>query len=152
MPTERRTKQQEAIERTINASKRPLSPGEVLARARRASDSLSLATVYRSLKRLEAQGVIAKVEIAGQPARFESHRAASLHHHHFVCRACDRVLDIPGCAHGIEGLAPPGFRVESHEIVLFGLCDRCGGEGPSSAGRGERPTRSRPPGLTHRSA
>lgn len=127
MPTERRTKQQEAIERTINASKRPLSPGEVLARARRASDSLSLATVYRTLKRLEAAGSIARVEIAGQPSRFESHRAASLHHHHFVCRGCDRVFDIPGCAHGVEGLAPRGFTVESHEIVLFGVCDKCAG-------------------------
>ncbi len=127
MPTERRTKQQEAIERVIGASRRPLSPVEVLARARRQSDSLSLATVYRSLKRLEEAGSIARVEIAGQPTRFESARAASLHHHHFVCRGCDRVFDIPGCVRGVEGIAPKGFRVESHEIVLFGLCDECGG-------------------------
>lgn len=127
MPTERRTKQQQAIERVINASKRPLSPGEVLAHAQRQSESLSLATVYRALKRLEEDGTIARVEIAGQPTRFESERAASQHHHHFVCRGCDRVFDIPGCAHGVEGLAPAGFRVESHEIVLFGLCEQCAG-------------------------
>lgn len=127
MPGERRTKQQEAIEKTIGASKRPLSPGEVLARARRVSESLSLATVYRALRRMEDDGAIVRVEIAGQPTRFESHRAASEHHHHFVCRGCDRVFDIPGCALGVESMAPKGFRVESHEIVLFGLCDWCGG-------------------------
>lgn len=125
MTTERRTRQQAAIERVIGASKRPLSPGEVLARATRTSPSLSLATVYRALKRLEAEDAIVRVEIPGQPTRFESHRAASTHHHHFVCRGCDRVFDIPGCARGVESLAPPGFSVDSHEIVLFGVCDRC---------------------------
>jgi Fur family ferric uptake transcriptional regulator len=129
MAAERRTKQQAAIERAVTASQRPLSSGEVLARARRTSPTLSLATIYRTLKRLEADGAIARVEIAGQPTRFESHRAASTHHHHFVCRECDRVLDIPGCARGVEGLAPAGFTVDSHEIVLFGLCDQCSDHG-----------------------
>ncbi len=125
MSAERRTKQQAAIERTITASKRPLSPGEVLARARRTSPTVGLATVYRTLKRLEGEGTIARVEISGQPTRFESHKAASTHHHHFVCRVCDRVFDIPGCAQGVESLAPDGFSVDSHEIVLFGICDQC---------------------------
>ncbi len=127
MPAERRTTQQEAIERTIAGSDRPLSPGEVLTRARRSSPTLSLATVYRALKRLEDGGAIARVEIPGQPTRFESRHAANEHHHHFVCRVCERVYDIPGCPAGVETLAPPGFRVESHEIVLFGLCDQCEG-------------------------
>lgn len=125
MAAERRTKQQQAIERVVGASQRPLSPGEVLARARREIASLSLATVYRALRRLEDAGAIARVEIAGQPTRFESARAASQHHHHFVCRGCDRVFDIPGCVRGVEAIAPAGFRVESHEIVLSGLCDKC---------------------------
>lgn len=126
MPAERRTKQQAAIERTITASQRPLSPGEVLARARRASPTVGLATVYRTLKRLETEGIIARVEIPGQPTRFESQHAASTHHHHFVCRVCDRVFDMPGCASGVESLAPAGFAVDSHEIVLFGTCEECG--------------------------
>lgn len=121
----RRTKQQAAIERVIGQSERPLSPGEILAKARRQIPGLSLATVYRGLRRLEEEGLASKVEIPGQPPRFESRRAAVEHHHHFVCQSCDRVYDIPGCAHGIEEVAPPGFRVESHEIVLFGRCDKC---------------------------
>jgi len=126
MPAERQTKQQVAIERAITASTRPLSPGEVLAHARRTSPTVSLATVYRTLKRLESEGAIARVEIPGHPTRFESHHAASTHHHHFLCRVCDRVFDIPGCAQGVESLAPVGFVVDSHEIVLFGTCERCG--------------------------
>jgi Fur family ferric uptake transcriptional regulator len=121
----RQTKQQAAIDRVVAESERPLSPGEILAKARRRIPGLSLATVYRGLRRLEIEGLAAKVEIPGQPPRFESRRAAVQHHHHFVCQACDRVYDIPGCAGGIDQLAPPGFQVESHEIVLFGRCDKC---------------------------
>ncbi len=121
----RQTKQQAEIDRVVTESERPLSPGEILARARRRIPGLSLATVYRGLRRLEEEGLAAKVDIPGQPPRFESRRAAGTHHHHFVCQVCDRVYDIPGCAHGIDELAPPGFKVESHEIVLFGRCDKC---------------------------
>jgi Fur family ferric uptake transcriptional regulator len=121
----RQTKQQAAIDRVIAQSDRPLGPGEILAKARRQIPSLSLATVYRALRRLEESGSAARVEIPGQPPRYESRLAAGTHHHHFVCQACDRVYDIPGCARGIEALAPAGFTVESHEIVLFGRCDKC---------------------------
>lgn len=125
----RQTKQQAAIDRVIAHSARPLSPGEILAKARRQIPTLSLATVYRTLRRLEESGSAARVEIPGQPPRFESRLAAGTHHHHFVCQVCDRVYDIPGCARGIEALAPAGFTVESHEIVLFGRCGACVGGG-----------------------
>lgn len=129
MPPGRQTKQQTAIDRVIAQSDRPLSPGEILVKARRQIPSLSLATVYRALRRLEEDGMASKVEIPGQPPRFESRRAAGTHHHHFVCQCCDRVFDIPGCVRGVESLAPPGFAVETHEIVLFGRCGACAAKG-----------------------
>lgn len=132
MPHPRQTKQQAAIGRVIAQSDRPLSPGEILARARRQLPTLSLATVYRALHRLESEGAAARVEIPGRPPRFESHKAADRHHHHFVCRVCERVYDIPGCARGVEDLAPSGFTVEAHEIVLFGRCEQCAKQGKSA--------------------
>ena len=121
----RSTPQQSAIANVLHKSGRPLSPGEVLAGARGAVPGLSLATVYRALKRLQEDGEIARVEIPGQPPRYESKAAAAHHHHHFVCRVCDRVFDIEGCAAGLESLGPAGFVVESHEVVLYGLCRSC---------------------------
>ncbi len=47
------------------------------------------------------------------------------HHHHFHCRACNRVFELPGCALKEEGAAPEGFVVEDHEIFLFGVCPSC---------------------------
>jgi Fur family ferric uptake transcriptional regulator len=47
------------------------------------------------------------------------------HHHHFLCRACDEVFDIHGCAEGVAKLAPPGFDLQGHEITLYGQCSDC---------------------------
>ena len=43
---------------------------------------MSLATVYRTLSALEAQGVILKLEFEGEPARFEP--ADGTHHDHMI--------------------------------------------------------------------
>lgn len=125
MSQTRQTPQQTAIEQTIRQAARPLSPAEILELSRRRQPSLSLATVYRTLKRLEDDGLAARVDIPGQPPRYESAAAAEKHHHHFACRACGRVFDIPGCAKGVEALAPEGFNVDAHEIVLYGTCKSC---------------------------
>ncbi|MBK7405678.1 MAG: transcriptional repressor [Phycisphaerales bacterium] len=122
---ERQTQQQAAIERVISRAGRPLSPAELLALARVQIPSLSLATVYRALRRLEGLGHVSRVELPGHGSRYESRAAAQTHHHHFVCHGCERVFDVPGCAPDVERLAPAGFRVESHEIVLYGRCRSC---------------------------
>ncbi|MDO5604820.1 MAG: Fur family transcriptional regulator [Paracoccus sp. (in: a-proteobacteria)] len=44
---------------------------EILSRARAGDDTLSLATVYRTLAALESAGLIRKLSIEGDPARYE---------------------------------------------------------------------------------
>lgn len=118
----RRTRQQVAIRSVFAESGRPLSPREVLHRARRRVPALGIATVYRALRRFEEAGEIESVSIPGQPDRYEL--AGLDHHHHFCCRDCARVFDVAGCAVR-EQKIPSGFEVDGHEVVLFGRCDRC---------------------------
>ena len=122
---ERNTRQREAIRAVFEGAGRPLSPQEVHERADRIAAGVSMATVYRSLKALVEEGSIVTVDLPGQPPRYEP--AGLDHHHHFQCRSCGRVFDIEGCPGALDGLAPAGFVVESHEITLGGLCDRCSG-------------------------
>ena len=119
----RETRQRRAIRETLRASGRPLSPGELLASARKKVDGLGIATVYRNLKLLQDEGLITAVELPGAPARYEV--SGKDHHHHFHCRSCDRVLEVEGCPGEMGAVAPDGFQVESHEVVLYGLCDAC---------------------------
>jgi Fur family ferric uptake transcriptional regulator len=127
MTAQRKTKQREAIRRVLESAGRPLAPGEVLAGAAPAAPGLGMATVYRNLKAMTADGSLRAVELAGEAARYE---VAHLHHHdHFRCSACSRVFDIECAMDGIPGgaaaMVPNGFRVESHELVLRGLCAEC---------------------------
>jgi Fur family ferric uptake transcriptional regulator len=51
--------------------------------------------------------------------------AGKLHHHHFRCRRCDRVYEIDGCPPDLRALVPRGFRLEGHDLTLFGRCPDC---------------------------
>jgi len=120
----RKTPQREAVRDAILAAGRPLSAEEILARARKDVPALGLATVYRHLRYLLDQNQVITVEIAGSTPRFEPAELA--HHHHFHCRACDKVFEIVGCPFHGQPKAPPGFQVDSHEVTLSGTCERCG--------------------------
>jgi Fur family ferric uptake transcriptional regulator len=95
----------------------------VLAAGRRLVPSLGIATVYRNISSLSAQGWIHSVELPGEPARYE--RCGKPHHHHFICRGCGLAFDVAACPDDVERLAPPGFAVDAHELVLYGYCPGC---------------------------
>lgn len=120
---ERSTRQRTAIRDTLAEAGRPLLPQEILTFAHAQVPGLGIATVYRNLKALVEEGVLQPVDLPGQSTRYElAHRA---HHHHFQCKACQRVFDIHACPGDLSSLAPAGFVVDAHEINLYGLCRDC---------------------------
>ena len=123
MIIERSTRQRSAIRQALESAKRPLSPQEILAAARRAVPGLGLATVYRNLKLLLAEGAVEPITLSGEAPRYEA--TQSNHHHHFQCTACRRVFDMEGCPGDLRRLAPRGFKVEYHEVTLYGRCSDC---------------------------
>ena len=120
---ERHTPQRTAVLSAIARAGRPLLPQEVLELAGSDAPTLSIATVYRALKKLADDGSICPVALAGEPVRYEA--AGQGHHHHFQCRECRRVYDVAGCVGGLGGLVPPGFTLEEHEVILYGRCAEC---------------------------
>ena len=150
---ERQTRQHQAVVDALACSGQALSPQDLLARAKSAVPTLNLSTVYRQIKGLHDAGRIVRVELPGQPARFEmaarsdpapsaEHRhdmraveqparaaqatdEAPRHHHHFHCVQCDRVYPIHACPGPMNDLAPPGFEVQHHDLTLRGRCASC---------------------------
>lgn len=123
MAQERSTRQRKAIEEALTRADRPLTPEELLEQARVTVPNMGIATVYRAIKDMRGTADVVAVEVPGHPTCYESaHRG---HHHHFHCRGCQRVFEVEACAHGINAMAPAGFRIEDHEIVLRGLCAAC---------------------------
>ncbi len=149
---ERHTRQRQAVVDALMCSGQALSPQDLLEQAKIAVPTLNLSTVYRQIKGLQDAGQIVRVELPGQPPRFEmaahakaptavvhehaahamagrassAHAdAASQHHHHFHCTACDRVFPIHACPGPMNDLAPPGFEVQRHDLTLRGRCASC---------------------------
>lgn len=78
-------------------------------------------TIYRTLNLFVRLGLVDMLAIKDFPILYESKRG---HHHHFVCMKCHNIYDIEGCA--VRGYMPKGkFHVKSHDIVFYGICDRC---------------------------
>jgi len=86
-------------------------------------NAMGLATVYRTLKLLVAEGAVRVITLPGECPRYET--AAPAHHHHFQCNTCRRVYDVPGCPGDLRRLAPRGFTVEHHDVTLYGRCRDC---------------------------
>lgn len=121
----RNTEQRRAIRRVMQESGRPLSPREILNLARAEVPGLGIATVYRAVKGLVADGWVRVVDLPGAPSRYEV--TGKGHHHHFHCRTCDRLYEVDECPGALRDLAPPGFTVHEHEIILYGVCAGCAG-------------------------
>ena len=120
---QRDTRQRRVIRRVFMDVGRPLTAGEVLEHGQQMMPSLGLATVYRYVKILTGEGWLSEVELPGAGLRYEL--AERPHHHHFLCRACDLAFDVGRCPDKLEELAPEGFQVDGHELILFGLCAEC---------------------------
>ncbi|MFT7677661.1 MAG: Fur family ferric uptake transcriptional regulator [Planctomycetota bacterium] len=119
----RMTHQRRAILNVLESAERPLSPQEILADSSASGADISLTTVYRTLKAVVEAGRAVAVEFVGQAPRYEL--SGLEHHHHFLCESCDRLFDIPGCPGSLAGLAPKGFTVRAHDLLLIGQCESC---------------------------
>lgn len=117
------TAQREVLKEVLEQAQNPLTAEEIYRLGKAKKKSLGMATVYRALKNLEEDGYTSAVEIPGSTPRYEKKKP--LHHHHFLCESCNRVFDLEGCLHEVEGLAPIKFQVKRHEIILYGACAEC---------------------------
>ncbi len=87
--------------------------------------SLSLGTVYRNLKILKDRGEIVSLRTSDSSEHFDGNTDL---HHHFVCRKCNKIFDLnilknSGLLEKMESVADG--RVESYELQLKGVCNKC---------------------------
>src|SRR5262245_61859658 len=111
----------------------------VYRRVRRRLPRVSLATVYRNLRMLAAEGFLAeRADAAGM--RFDGNIGP---HDHFTCLACGRIYDVPARAEGATRRRLPartGFEVLDQRTEYYGRCGAC--RWPRTRGSTARPTPS----------
>ena len=119
------TRQQTAVAEELTATQDFSSAQDIHARMRAAGSSVGLATVYRTLTTLAAEG---EVDVLRTDDGESVYRACSSgHHHHLVCRTCGRTVEIEGPAveQWAERVAAEhGFGEVEHTLEIFGTCSR----------------------------
>lgn len=95
------------------------SADAVLHAVRGEIGSISVQGVYDALAALTEKGLLRRIQPAGSPARYEDR--VDDHHHHLVCRICDRMVDVDGVA--VD--APSGYEIEEAEVIYWGRCPEC---------------------------
>lgn len=102
------------------------SADEVAAALDDAGVPLPRTSVYNALEALRVAGLVMQASPGTGAALYE---AATEWHHHFVCRRCGEITDVPG----IVGVGPslraelPGAEID--EVMYRGLCARCRQDG-----------------------
>jgi Fe2+ or Zn2+ uptake regulation protein len=120
----RLTEPRRVILEAVRATDEHPSAYAVYRKVRRRLPRVSLATVYRNLRQLAAQGLL--LERAGVDGlRFDGNVAR---HDHFTCLACRRIYDVPPAqARGARRRVATrtGFEVLEHRVEFYGRCAAC---------------------------
>lgn len=88
--------------------------------------SLSKTTVYNTLDALARAGIIQQLTISSTELRYEYEQEM---HHHFFCRICGAIVDIPFPCPNVETIKKTilkdGYQIDEVHGYFKGICNRC---------------------------
>ncbi len=118
------TYQRLAIYEALHSSKEHPSTEDIYQRVKRRFPMISLGTVYKTLERFHDVGLVQKVGLVTDVARYDANVNAR---HYLVCMKCQKIqaMEDPELDVKIAGLDGKGFRVLRHQVLLQGLCSEC---------------------------
>jgi len=123
------TRQRLAIFEALAASREHPSAEDICRAVRKRMPQLSLATVYKNLEALREIGAVSDVNALHEHGRYEASlpgTGAGKPHHHLVCVACRKVVDLHDAA--LDGLTvgdAQGFEVRALKVQVEGICPDC---------------------------
>ncbi|SDN54507.1 Fur family transcriptional regulator [Allokutzneria albata] len=126
VPGLRATKQRAAVSKLLDQLDEFRSAQEIHEELRRRGEGIGLTTVYRTLQSLADASEIDVLRTGSGEAMYR--RCSAHHHHHLVCRSCQRTVEVEGPAveRWAEKIAAEhGFSEVSHTIEIFGTCADC---------------------------
>ena len=120
------TPQRLAILETIDGMRAQFTPQQLYERLQKNHPDIGLVTVYRTLTLLADSGLVCHIGFCGRSQSYA--RRPQEHHHHLVCTACNRVVNVASCGLGDleKKLArDTGFAISDHHLEFAGLCRQC---------------------------
>ncbi len=84
--------------------------------------TLSLATIYKNIILMQEHNVIVEVPMNGEKSKFELKKDD---HIHLICQGCGEIQDTDITQKTQEALVIENFKLNSSQINLYGLCQKC---------------------------
>ena len=123
------TTQRRLIARVALSNHTHFTAEQLLDLCRRHDQSVSRATVYRTIGMLEEASIVEGLDTGDGGRKFE-HTLGHEHHDHMICTECGVIIEFHDERleeRQARAAAALDFEIESHSLKLFGKCKNCRG-------------------------
>jgi len=120
----RMTEPRRVIARVLSVSEDHPDAEELYDRVKAIDPSISMATIYRTMKLFEEMSIVSKRDFGDGRARYEKQSGPDDHHHHMIDVQSGEVIEFYN--QELEDLkkriaAELGFELVDHHLELFGI-------------------------------
>src|SRR5881394_2155019 len=122
----RLTSQRQAIIDTVFGTEEHFTAEQLLEWSRRRDQSVSRATVYRTLPLLTESGLVREMDFGKDYKFYDPNYADHPHHNHIICQDCDKIVEFE--SKRIEKLETEishrlGFSPKAHRLQITASCE-----------------------------
>ncbi len=121
------TAQRELILEVFLNHRGHISAEELFGKAREKQSHVGFATVYRTLKHMTRCGLARELDFGDGRIKYEPEYNHQ-HHDHMICNQCGAYIEFlnPQIEELQEQVSRKhGFKITSHRMQLYGLCQKC---------------------------
>ena len=120
------TPQRIAILEFMNLNRIHATADEIYLALKKNFPSLSVATVYNTMRAFCEAGIVKELRFGDQASRFDLNTSV---HHHLVCERCGSMVDVYLPELPVQQVAEEyGYLPASYHIEIRGLCPSCQAE------------------------
>ncbi|MEL6440037.1 MAG: transcriptional repressor [Cyanobacteria bacterium J06621_8] len=102
-----------------------LSAEELHAQVEEQGESISLSTIYRSVKLMARMGILRELELAEGHKHYELNQPYPHHHHHVVCIQCNNTIEFIDdtiLKHSLKQCSKEGLQLIDCQLTVMTIC------------------------------
>jgi Fur family ferric uptake transcriptional regulator len=91
-------------------------------------ESISLSTIYRTLKLMARMGILRELELAEGHKHYELNQPSPHHHHHLICVRCNKTIEFKNDSilkTGARTAKKEGYHLLDCQLIIHAICPTC---------------------------
>ncbi len=105
-----------------------LSAEDLHARLVEEGESISLSTIYRTLKLMARMGILRELELGEGHKHYEINQPHPHHHHHLICVRCNATIEFKNdvvLKAGAKVAQKEGYHLLDCQMTIHAICPKC---------------------------